>query len=70
MEPELPDAPISIELSGLYENERNQRRAIWKLDNDGNVYWADSNDRFGSCSPDEFQAWAKRKVPPSTRNKT
>jgi hypothetical protein len=70
MEPVLDDAEISIEHGGLYENDRLQRRAIWKLDNDGTVYWADSNDKFGSCSPEEFRAWAKRKVAPSTRTKT
>jgi len=69
MEPELPDPPVAIELSGLYENERLQRRAIWKLDNDGTVYWADSNDKYGSCSVEQFLAWAKRKVSKSARNK-
>jgi hypothetical protein len=68
MEPVLDDAEISIEHGGLYENDRLQRRAIWKLDNDGTVYWADSNDKFGSCSLEDFRVWATRKAPP-TRNK-
>jgi hypothetical protein len=53
----LADAGISIELGGLYENERLQRRAIWKLDNDGTVCWVDSNDKYGSYPLEDFRAW-------------